>query len=90
MVDTVRLGNLLRLQRKSHAFTQSFVADITDISERALRYIESGNAEPELDTYWMLCDLYQMPPDYGYLFYHRSPEMENNLEILKPELTPVE
>jgi Helix-turn-helix. len=90
MVDTVKLGKLLFLERMSRSYTQSYVADVTTISERSLRYIESGNAEPHLDTYWTLCDLYEIPPEMGYAFYRRSPEMENNLAVLKPDLSPVE
>ena len=90
MVNTVELGKFLFLKRVSHSYTQSFVADVTNISERTLRYIESGSAEPHLDTYWTLCDFYEIPPEMGYVFYRRSPDMENSLTILKPELTPME
>lgn len=90
MVDTVELGKFLFLNRISHSYTQSFVADVTNISERTLRYIESGDSEPHLDTYWTLCDFYGIPPEMGYVFYRRSPEMENNLAVLKVELSPVE
>ena len=86
MVDTVGLGNFLFLKRLSLAYTQTFVADVTNISERTLRYIESGSVEPELDTYWTLCDFYGISPEKGFMFYRRSPDMENNLLILKQKM----
>ena len=90
MVDTVRLGKFLYLERIYHEYTQGYVSDVTNISDRTLRNIENGSAELHLDTYWTLCDLYGIPPELGFLFYHRSEIMENNIEILKPELTPTE
>lgn len=90
MVDTVGLGNFLFLKRISCDYTQSFVADVTNISERTLRYIESGNAAPQLDTYWTLCDFYGIPPERGFMFYRRSKDMENNLSILQLKITWVE
>ena len=90
MVDTVGLGNFLFLKRISCDYTQSFVADVTNISERTLRYIESGNAVPQLDTYWTLCDFYGIPPERGFMFYRRSKDMENNLSILQLKITWVE
>ena len=90
MVDTVELGKYLILKRISSSNTQSFVADVTNISERTLRYIESGSAQPHLDTYWTLCDFYGIPPELGFVFYRRSSDMENNLTILKLELTLAE
>ena len=86
MVDTVGLGRFLYLLRISHHYTQSFVEDITDISERALRYIESGEAMPRLDTYWILCDLYGIDPALGYTFYYRSTVMKANMEIFSEQL----
>lgn len=86
MVDSVGLGKFLFLERISHAYTQAFVADITNISERTLRYIENGSVIPELNTYWTLCDLYGVPPEMGFAFYRRSPDMEHSMKILKKEM----
>ena len=55
MVDTVRLGNFLYLERMYHEYTQGYVSDVTNISDRTLRNIENGSAEPHLDTYHTAC-----------------------------------
>ena len=86
MIDTVELGKFLYLLRISHNYTQSFVEDITDISERALRYIESGEAMPRLDTYCILCDLYGIDPSFGFIFYYRSSVMKANMEIFADQI----
>lgn len=86
MVDSVGLGKFLFLKRISHAYTQTFVADMTNISERTLRYIESGSVIPELNTYWTLCDLYGISPEMGFAFYRRSPDMEHSMKRLKKEM----
>lgn len=82
MVDTVGLGFFLREKRKAHKFTQQDVADVIDITERALSNIENGKSEPELDTVLKLCDLYGVLGNEIVRYYKRSSEMEYAIEIL--------
>ena len=62
MVDTVGLGTFLYERRISKSYSQKYVADITNISVRMIRYIEYGISIPNLDLFWIICDLYDSPP----------------------------
>ena len=84
MVDTVGLGNFLYEKRISKAFSQKYVADITNISVRMIRYIEYGYSVPNLELFWILCDLYEMRPEEGYIYYHRGEDMENQFKYVGP------
>lgn len=46
MVDTVGLGSFLKKKRKEQKLTQQDVADVINITERALSNIENGKSEP--------------------------------------------
>ena len=88
MVDAVGLGNFLYEKRISKAYSQKYVADITSISVRMIRYIEYGRSVPNLGLFWILCDLYDVPPEEGYaLFYHRGEDMENQFRFVGPPHT---
>ena len=84
MVDAVGLGNFLYEKRISKNYSQKYVADITHISERMLRYIEYGDTVPNLGVFWILCDLYEMRPEEGFVFYHRGEDMENQFRYVGP------
>lgn len=90
MVDTVGLGFFLKKKRKEQKLTQQDVADVIDITERALSNIENGKSEPELDTVLKLCDLYDIPGSEIVHFYKRSSEMDYAMEILSKTRTKAE
>ena len=91
MVDTVELGTFLKKKRKEKHLTQQNVADIINITERALSNIENGKSEPELDTVLKLCDLYGISGNEIDIFYQRSSDMDYAMELLyKTQPTPKE
>ena len=84
MVDTVGLGTFLYEKRISKSYSQKYVADITNISVRMIRYIEYGISIPNLDLFWILCDLYDISPEESFAFYHRGEDMENQFKYVGP------
>ena len=87
MVDTVGLGCFLRKKRISKAFSQRYVSDITNLSVRMIRYIEYGHSIPNLDPFWILCDLYGIRPDECFIYYSRGEDMENQFKYVGPPHT---
>lgn len=51
------IGNTVRERRKFLKITQEDLADISGISERTLRDIEKGLANPELESLMKLCEV---------------------------------
>ena len=43
-------GNLVHEKRISKNLTEEYLAEVCDISDRSLRYIEAGRVVPKLDT----------------------------------------
>lgn len=43
-------GDIIRDRRISKKFTEEYLAEVCDISDRSLRYIEAGHVVPNLDT----------------------------------------
>jgi len=43
-------GDIIREKRISKNLTEEYLAEICDISDRSLRYIEAGHVVPKLDT----------------------------------------
>ena len=43
-------GNLVHEKRISKNLTEEYLAEVCDISDRSLRYIEAGHVVPKLDT----------------------------------------
>jgi len=56
-MDKKALGNKIRERRKSLQITQEDLADIAEVSERTLRSIEKGEANPELDNILKICEV---------------------------------
>lgn len=56
-MDKKELGNSIRERRKFLKITQEDLADISGISERTLRSIEKGEANPELDSLLKICEV---------------------------------
>ena len=54
-MDLKGLGNAIKVRRKSRKIVQRDLAEIAGISDRTLRDIENGAANPELATLLKLC-----------------------------------
>lgn len=52
-----QIGATVRYRRKFLKITQEDLADISGISERTLRDIEKGLANPELESLMKLCEV---------------------------------
>lgn len=52
-----QIGATIRYRRKFLKITQEDLADISGISERTLRDIEKGLANPELESLMKLCEV---------------------------------
>ena len=52
-----RLGNSIKERRKFLKITQEDLADIAGVSERTLRSIEKGEANPEMDSLLKICEV---------------------------------
>jgi y4mF family transcriptional regulator len=59
-MDITEIASTLRERRKFLKITQGDLADISGISERTLRDIEKGIANPELESLLKLCDVLGM------------------------------
>ena len=57
VMDIVSIGLTIRERRKFLKISQGDLADISGISERTLRGIEKGLANPELKSLMKLCDV---------------------------------
>ncbi|GAB4235615.1 MAG: helix-turn-helix transcriptional regulator [Ekhidna sp.] len=56
-MDIKEIGEAVRERRKFLKITQDDLADISGISERTLRNIEKGLANPELESLMKLCEV---------------------------------
>jgi len=56
-MDITEIASTLRGRRKFLRITQGDLADISGISERTLRDIEKGIANPELESLLKLCEV---------------------------------
>ncbi|MEM8966594.1 MAG: helix-turn-helix transcriptional regulator [Bacteroidota bacterium] len=56
-MNVKELGNTVRERRKFLKITQEDLADIAGISERTLRDVEKGLANPELESLVKLCEV---------------------------------
>ena len=56
-MDIKQIGTALKERRKFLKITQENLADISEISERTLRNIEKGLANPELESLMKLCEV---------------------------------
>ena len=56
-MDITEIASTLRERRKFLKITQGDLADISGISERTLRDIEKGIANPELESLLKLCEV---------------------------------
>lgn len=52
-----KIGNSILERRKFLKITQEDLADISGISERTLRSIEKGEANPEMDSLLKICEV---------------------------------
>ncbi|MEQ9297769.1 MAG: helix-turn-helix domain-containing protein [Cyclobacteriaceae bacterium] len=56
-MDSKNIGTTIRERRKFLKVNQENLADIAGISERTLREIERGSANPELQSLMKLCEV---------------------------------
>jgi y4mF family transcriptional regulator len=56
-MDIKEIGSTIKGRRKFLKITQEDLADISGISERTLRDIEKGLANPELESLMKLCEV---------------------------------
>lgn len=56
-MDTKEIGEKIKIRRKFLKITQDDLADIAEVSERTLRDIEKGLANPELQSLLKICDV---------------------------------
>lgn len=56
-MNNEQIGLTLRRRRNFLGITQEDLAEISGISERTLRNIEKGQANPELDTLIKICEV---------------------------------
>lgn len=56
-MNIVDIGSTIRERRKFLKITQGDLSDISGISERTLREIEKGLANPELESLMKLCEV---------------------------------
>ena len=75
MIDTEKLGHILRMRRKERNLTQKEAAEILGIAERTLRNIEQGKTVTDLDTLSRMADLYDMVHLDFRNIYARDPDM---------------
>ncbi len=66
-MDKKELGNSIRERRKFLKITQEDLADISGISERTLRSIEKGEANPELDSLLKICEVMGLSIDMNVM-----------------------
>jgi y4mF family transcriptional regulator len=66
-MDKKELGNSIRERRKFLKITQEDLADISGISERTLRSIEKGEANPELDSLLKICEVLGLSIDINVM-----------------------
>lgn len=66
-MDKKELGNSIRERRKFLKITQEDLADISGISERTLRSIEKGEANPELDSLLKICEVLGLSIDINVI-----------------------
>lgn len=59
-MDSKAIGNAIRHRRKSIKVTQYDLAEIAEVSQRTLRDIEKGIANPELQTLLNICSVLGM------------------------------
>ena len=59
-MDSKAIGNAIRHRRKSRKITQYDLADIAEVSQRTVRDIEKGIANPELQTLMNVCSVLGM------------------------------
>ena len=59
----VQLGNYLKKLRKSHKYTQEYVASYLNVIRQSYSHYETGRTSPSIETLNQLATLYQIPLD---------------------------
>lgn len=58
-----QLGSYLKELRKSHKYTQEYVASYLDVIRQSYSHYETGRTTPSIETLNKLANLYQIPLD---------------------------
>ncbi len=66
-MDRKAIGKVLKERRKFLNVTQEDLADIAGISERTLRDIEKGLANPELESLMNICEVLGLELSIGII-----------------------
>lgn len=66
-MDKIELGKSIKKRRKFLKITQEDLADISGISERTLRSIEQGDANPELAGLLKICEVLGLSIDINVI-----------------------
>lgn len=56
-MDLVEVGDRIKQRRKFLKISQQDLAEMASISDRTLRAIEQGKANPEIETLSQLCEV---------------------------------
>lgn len=60
----MKFNERLKIERKSHKFTQQFVADKIGVTLRAYQQYEQGKYEPNIERLIALADLFGVTVDF--------------------------
>ena len=60
----MKFNERLKSERKSHNFTQQFVADKIGVTVRAYQQYEQGKYEPNIERLIALADLFDITVDF--------------------------
>ena len=66
-MNSQEIGHIIKERRKFLKVRQEDLADISGISERTLREIEKGSANPELNSLLKLCEVLGMEIKIGVI-----------------------
>lgn len=74
-MDNKSFGQQLRLIRKQHKMTVETLAELLDISDKAVWNIENGNRSTSLDVLVKICNIFHVSPEFLL-----AKDLDENLE----------
>ncbi len=86
IMDSNALGKYLRSLRKSHGYTQEFVASKLNIIHQTYSHYETGRISPPADSLYLLAKLYNISADQ--LLYLTLPDSLQEEASPKPSHPP--
>ncbi len=82
MINFVSMGRILAAARKENHISQELAAELADVSVDTIRNIEHGNTFPRMETVFALWDIYGLPRDDIWDYFHRSNFVDEQLKKL--------